>query len=874
MEDATSSAAAAADSDSDQQVSLGGLSNLSSDADDAADSPDEGKEGDEGIFDGLIGDDDDDDTGVEAAASRPGVEDEGDDAATSFVDTAVSFVRNLFVSSPSSPSSPVASTADSSSASSAVDDTSSTADAKSVEVEADAKADVDAKSAAAAADGKTKKGRSLAKRKYVQTKERNREGATKKGTTLTKELRLRLRRRRRRRRKRGQTLSDRAEEIREKKNAKTATPTRNKAAPNVALPFHIQDREGDASSSSEDKEFADRASSRTRDSGDAEEAVQGDSVERDAPREQHDNTGRPNQVSAQQQQQQSDSKGGQSETDVSEDEDDGPQMVSGPPIAADTRLRWRCAYPGGNVQTTDIPESVSMQQQTSFPPAKPASSVQKTKNWLKGWSAKRGGFGRKGNDDNDGNRRAAEQSKGGGGPQLVSPGDVKDKLYILPEDHDLCKDMKFVCPALCADRPDYVCRESFTCKFPAPPSMIVTRPAEEDEERPSGQKRLPPLPIDNNSGSGKGKGGHASTYRTQAGGGGSGGKGGSSSDDYNTYKKHRDGRPRNLVEGDDDAEEDSFDADSDFAEDEGRDLDDSFDDAMRDLQGNSKGTAKPLPTSTPASPQLINVDVKPICTSTNYQILPDDYYICSHMEPPPEPECPKELPENDKDYDTLVDKLPNRCKEPEDPDFAPPAPPTPGPNPPVAIDDDYTATITNPTVSDNILDNDFDIDVGDVISITKITIPGGPNREMTDIAPSGGTISATFPSGGVVTINPLTGEMDYDASDVVASIPAGETFVETFTYQIVDTMGQTAMATVTITIEGGNSPPVANPDRYTATKVNSIINANIVLENDTDPDGDDLTVTKITKPGMPGEDPVAVFPSRTKVGTILSPQPS
>ena len=454
-------------------------------------------EGDEGIFDGLIGDDDDDDAGVEAAASQPGVEDEADDVAKSFVDTAVSFVRNLFVSSPSSP---VASTADSSGASGAVDDTSSTADADSVEVEAVAKGDVDAKAKAkaadAAADGRTKKGRSLAKRKYVQTKERARKGATKKGTTLTKkELRLRLkrRRRRRRRRKRGQTLSDRAEEIREKKKTKTAT-TRDKVPPNVALPHRIQDREGDASSSSEDKEFADRATSRTRDSGDAEEPV-----EVDAPRT-HGTNVQPDQVSAQQQQQ-SDSKGGQSETGVSEDEDDGPQMVSGPPIAADTRLRWRCAYPGEIVQTTDIPGSISIQ--TSLSPAKPASNVQKTKNWLKGWSPNRGGFGRKGNDI-DGNRRAAEQSKGGGGPQPVSSGDVEDKLYILPEDHDLCKDMKFVCPALCADRPDYVCRKSFTCKFPAPPSMIMTRPAEEDEERPPGKKRLPPLPIDNNSGSGKG----------------------------------------------------------------------------------------------------------------------------------------------------------------------------------------------------------------------------------------------------------------------------------------------------------------------------------------------------------------------------------
>ena len=193
-------------------------------------------------------------------------------------------------------------------------------------------------------------------------------------------------------------------------------------------------------------------------------------------------------------------------------------------------------------------------------------------------------------------------------------------------------------------------------------------------------------------------------------------------------------------------------------------------------------------------------------------------------------------------------------------------------NPPVAIRDDYTATVADPTVSDNIMENDYDIDVGDIITITKITIPaeGASNGGVRDVTPSpDGSIVATFPSGGVVTIDPMTGQMDYDASAVIAKIPVGETFVETFTYQIVDSTGQTAMATVTITIEGNNRPPIANPDRYTATKANSIINANIVLENDTDPDGDDLTVTKITKPGLSGGDPVTVFPQTDADGNMV-----
>jgi len=526
---------------------------------------------------------------------------------------------------------------------------------------------VEAAGGAAEADAVAEavEGRSLTQRKYVQTKELAHKGATKKGADFTeKELRLRMRRRRRRRRrrKRGQTLSDRVEQIREKKKMmKTTTTTSRKKVPAKAFPYAIQAREGGASSSDDgDKKFADRASSRTRDSGDVE--------------------GRPDRVSPQQQ---SDSKGRQSESGVSED-DDGPHMVSGPSVS-DEYIRWRCAYPGETVMTTEFPKSISMEQQASFSPPGPSFNL---KNWLKRWSLQQGGFGktgRKGHNENDGNRRAAEQSKGGGGggggggPQLVSSADVEDKLYVLPKGHRLCKTMKFVCPAICANRSDFMCQEDFTCTYRAPPSLSVSRPQPSGDERPPGQKRLPPLPI-SNSGGGKGKGGPSSTSRTQARDGG--GKGGSSSDDFSTYKKHRDGRPRNLVEGGVEIEEDSFDADADLSEDERTSLQDSFDDTLRDLRGNPQGSGSKgyAGTPAPAGPQLINVNVQAECTSTNHQLLPHDYVICSRPDPHPEPECPKELPERGVDYDKLVEKLPKDCKE-EPPDFSPP-----GPNndPPVA----------------------------------------------------------------------------------------------------------------------------------------------------------------------------------------------
>ena len=676
-------------------------SDSSSDAEhghDESDSDSDGEDGgdDAAVFDGRtrIDEDEEDDE----AANKPVLE-EAEVSATStlVVDSAASYARSLSASS----SSPPAASGDAadSSIGTTTGDVSPTTDAGSAEGETDGRT---------AETKEGLEGRNLTRqRKYVQTKERGRKGTTKKWTVLTKkELRLRMqRRRRRRRRKREHTLADRADKMRGKKNKEDVTTgSRNEAPPKVAHPDRIQERDdGASSSSSEDKEFADRATSRTRDSADEEEvdeeevdgaAVQGDSVglEGNAPRQQHAH--RPDLVSPPQQ---SESKGGWSEDSEDDEDDDGPQMVYGPPVSDNARIRWRCAYPGEKVLTTNIPESVGMTQQINFAPPAPQTSRPERNSWLKGWSFANGGFGKRRGNNND-DRRAAEKSKGGGvggGAQLISSSAAvdKDKLYILPGNHNLCKTMKFVCPAKCADRPDFMCREAFTCKYPAPLSLVVSQPAEEEEEeeRPRAQKRLPPLPI-STSGSDKGGKGGRYPYRTQA--GDRSGKGGSSSDDYSADKKHRGSRPRNLAEGDVEAEEDSFDADIDLVvakEEEGRGRQDPFDnEALRSLQGNSKGYAK-RPTTAPVGPQLTNVNVQPECISTGHQILPDDYYMCSHLEPPPEAECPKELPENDKDYDTLLDNLPNRCKEKE-PDFLPTAPDLP----PKAIDDRYTTTEDTP----------------------------------------------------------------------------------------------------------------------------------------------------------------------------------
>ena len=93
---------------------------------------------------------------------------------------------------------------------------------------------------------------------------------------------------------------------------------------------------------------------------------------------------------------------------------------------------------------------------------------------------------------------------------------------------------------------------------------------------------------------------------------------------------------------------------------------------------------------------------------------------------------------------------------------------------------------------------------------------------------TGGTVAL---ANGVVTFTPTT---DYHG-------PAS------FTYTITDSTGATAVATVSITVTPTNDAPVANPDNgYTTPEDTAVeIDVNDLLTNDTDLDGNPLTVTGV-----------------------------
>ncbi|QBG37049.1 VCBS domain-containing protein [Litorilituus sediminis] len=136
-------------------------------------------------------------------------------------------------------------------------------------------------------------------------------------------------------------------------------------------------------------------------------------------------------------------------------------------------------------------------------------------------------------------------------------------------------------------------------------------------------------------------------------------------------------------------------------------------------------------------------------------------------------------------------------------------------NDPVAVDDIVSINEADGATVIDVLGNDTDLD-GDTLTVTGVT------------QPANGTVTLV---NGVVTYIP---EANFDGQ-------------VTFTYTISDGNGGTDTATVTLTVNGQNNDPVAVDD---IVSINEADGATVidVLGNDTDLDGDTLTVTGVTQP--------------------------
>lgn len=135
-------------------------------------------------------------------------------------------------------------------------------------------------------------------------------------------------------------------------------------------------------------------------------------------------------------------------------------------------------------------------------------------------------------------------------------------------------------------------------------------------------------------------------------------------------------------------------------------------------------------------------------------------------------------------------------------------------SPPIAVDDHATTARDTPVTID-VLANDSDPD-GDPLSLTQLSMP----------------------SFGQVTIN---------ADQTIRYTPqAGFVGTDSFSYAIDDSRGGTATASVTITVGDLNTPPIAN-DVEVSVEAGSPVTID-VLANDSDPDGDPLSIVGLGAP--------------------------
>jgi len=105
-----------------------------------------------------------------------------------------------------------------------------------------------------------------------------------------------------------------------------------------------------------------------------------------------------------------------------------------------------------------------------------------------------------------------------------------------------------------------------------------------------------------------------------------------------------------------------------------------------------------------------------------------------------------------------------------------------------------------------------------------------------------------LPSGALLTVQ-ASGAVVYNPNGRFESLALGATATDTFTYNIRDAVGNTASATVSVTIQGRNDVPIATNNAYVVSKETSV-SGNLLTQDtgagvDRDPDGQPLSLTRI-----------------------------
>ncbi|MDF1816718.1 MAG: Ig-like domain-containing protein, partial [Verrucomicrobiales bacterium] len=154
---------------------------------------------------------------------------------------------------------------------------------------------------------------------------------------------------------------------------------------------------------------------------------------------------------------------------------------------------------------------------------------------------------------------------------------------------------------------------------------------------------------------------------------------------------------------------------------------------------------------------------------------------------------------------------------------------TPVNDTPEAVDDSGS-TDQNTIENIDILSNDTDPE-DQSLSVSEV------NQQPVAVG-----IPSVIASGATVTLQP-NGTFNYDPNGQFDYLSSTESAVDTFTYVASDGNGGTDIATVSVTVNGLNDTPDALNDGFNVDE-NGTANYDL-RTNDTDPDGDNLTVSQI-----------------------------
>ena len=133
---------------------------------------------------------------------------------------------------------------------------------------------------------------------------------------------------------------------------------------------------------------------------------------------------------------------------------------------------------------------------------------------------------------------------------------------------------------------------------------------------------------------------------------------------------------------------------------------------------------------------------------------------------------------------------------------------------PVASDDAYTVN-SGSTTALTVLSNDSDPDTGDTVSLSSITPPS-------------------------------VGQVRIDGRQLMYTAPVNFAGQDRFTYTIKDSKGLSATGNVVMTIAKANQAPTTQGDKYYISNFKPT--PLDVLSNDSDPDGDVLSIVSVTQP--------------------------